>query len=78
MQNNNITRDIFGKNEVSNLAFLEESFIDEIKSGNDIVLSSGRYGPYIKCAKTNYAIPKELRGKIISLDDALKIMETKK
>ena len=47
-------------------------------NGNDILLSSGRYGPYIKCGKTNYAIPRELREKDITLDDALKIMQTKK
>ena len=47
-------------------------------NGNDILLSSGRYGPYIKCGKTNYAIPRELRDKDITLDDALKIMQTKK
>ena len=47
-------------------------------NGNDILLSNGRYGPYIKCGKTNYAIPRELRDKDITLDDALKIMQTKK
>ncbi len=47
-------------------------------NGNEILLSSGRYGPYIKCGKTNYAIPRELRDKDITLDDALKIMQTKK
>ena len=48
------------------------------KAGNDIYLSNGRYGPYIKCGKTNYALPKELKGKEITLEDALKIMENKK
>ncbi len=48
------------------------------KSGNDILLSSGRYGPYIKCGKNNYALPKELKGKEVTLEDALKIMENKK
>ncbi len=48
------------------------------KSGNDIYLSSGRYGPYIKCGKTNYALPKELKDKEITLEDALNIIENKK
>ncbi len=47
-------------------------------NGNDVLLSSGRYGPYIKCGKTNYAIPRELKDKDITLDDALKIIQTKK
>ena len=45
--------------------------------GNEIVLNSGRYGPYIKCGKNNYAIPKELKGKEITLEDALKIIKAK-
>ena len=48
------------------------------KNGNDVILSSGRYGPYIKCANANYAIPKELRDKEITLEEALKIIEAKK
>ena len=48
------------------------------KDGNDIVLSSGRYGPYIKCANVNYAIPRDLRSKELTLEDALKIIENKK
>ena len=44
----------------------------------DITLNNGRYGPYLKCGKTNYAIPKELRGKELTLDDALKIITAKK
>ena len=46
-------------------------------SGNEIVLSSGRYGPYIKCGKNNYALPKELKGKQITLEDAIKIIQSK-
>ncbi len=48
------------------------------KDKADITLNNGRYGPYIKWGKNNYAIPKEYKGKEISLDDALKIIETKK
>ncbi|MDO5385903.1 MAG: type I DNA topoisomerase [Pseudomonadota bacterium] len=48
------------------------------KDKADVTLNNGRYGPYIKWGKNNYAIPKEYKGKEISLDDALKIIETKK
>jgi DNA topoisomerase-1 len=46
--------------------------------GQEITLNSGRYGPYIKCGKANFALPKDLKGKEITLDDALKIMADKK
>ncbi len=48
------------------------------KDGNEIYLSTGRYGPYLKCGKTNYALPKDLRDKDITLEDALKVIATKK
>ncbi len=48
------------------------------KDKKDITLNSGRYGPYIKWGKNNYAIPKEYKGKELTLDDALKIIEAKK
>ena len=48
------------------------------KDGNEIYLSTGRYGPYLKCGKTNYALPKDLRGKDITLEDALKVIAAKK
>ncbi len=48
------------------------------KDKNDITLLSGRYGPYIKCGKTNYAIPREFKDKELTLEDALKIMAAKK
>lgn len=38
---------------------------------------SGRYGPYLKCGKTNYALPKEFKDKEPTLDDALKIINAK-
>lgn len=44
----------------------------------DIVLMSGRYGPYLKCGKTNYALPKEFKDKEPTLNDALKIINAKK
>lgn len=48
------------------------------KDKNDITVLSGRYGPYIKCGKNNYAIPREFKDKELSLEDALKIMAAKK
>lgn len=48
------------------------------KDKADVTLNNGRYGPYIKWGKNNYAIPKEYKGKEITLDDALKIIEAKK
>ncbi len=48
------------------------------KDGNEIYLSAGRYGPYLKCGKTNYALPKDLRDKDITLEDALKVIAAKK
>ena len=48
------------------------------KDGNEIYLSAGRYGPYLKCGKTNYALPKDLRGKDITLEEALKVIAAKK
>ena len=41
----------------------------------DILLAAGRYGPYIKCGKNNYRIPNELKGKEITVEDALKIID---
>lgn len=48
------------------------------KDKADITVLSGRYGPYIKCGKNNYALPKEYKDKELTLEDALKIMSTKK
>ncbi len=48
------------------------------KDKTDITLNNGRYGPYLKWGKNNYALPKEFRGKTPTLEDALKIIETKK
>ncbi len=44
----------------------------------EIVLLMGRYGPYLKCGKTNYAIPKEVSGHEPTLDEAIKIIDAKK
>lgn len=56
----------------------EAKVIGKSKDGHDIQLSSGRYGPYLKCGKNNYALPKELRGKDVTLEEALKVIEAKK
>ena len=47
-------------------------------NGEDVVLAKGRYGLYIKCGKTNYAIPSKQRTPDLSLDEALKIISAKK
>lgn len=47
------------------------------KNKQEVVLMSGRYGPYIKSGRTNYALPKEFKDKELTLDDALKIMAKK-
>ena len=48
------------------------------KTGEDIVLSKGRYGMYLKCGKNNYAIPKGYSLSELSFDDAMKIISAKK
>lgn len=48
------------------------------KDKKDVTLNSGRYGPYLKWGKNNYAIPREYKDKELTLDDALKIIEAKK
>ena len=48
------------------------------KNKQDIVLMSGRYGPYLKSGRFNYALPKEFKEKEPTLDEALKIINTKK
>ena len=48
------------------------------KNKQDIVLMMGRYGPYLKCGKNNYALPKEVSGHEPTLDEAIKIIDAKK
>ncbi|MBQ8785566.1 MAG: type I DNA topoisomerase [Alphaproteobacteria bacterium] len=43
-----------------------------------VTLNSGRYGPYLKCGKNNYALPKDLQGKEIDIETAMKIISAKK
>ena len=44
------------------------------KDGVDIILTQGRYGPYLKWGKKNIAIPKNLQGKNLSAEEALKLV----
>lgn len=44
----------------------------------EITLNSGRYGPYLKCGKNNYALPKELHGQEPTLEQAMQIIAAKK
>lgn len=44
----------------------------------EITLNNGRYGPYLKCGKNNYALPKNLQGKEISLEEAIAVINAKK
>lgn len=48
------------------------------QTGEDIVLSKGRYGMYLKCGKNNYAIPKGYAPSALSAEDAVKIVTSKK
>lgn len=48
------------------------------KNKQEIVLLMGRYGPYLKCGKTNYALPKQLSGHEPTLDEAIKVIDAKK
>jgi len=56
----------------------EAKLLGKSKTNENIYLSTGRYGPYLKCGKTNYALPKALRGKDISLEEALGVIEGRK
>ena len=48
------------------------------KNKQNIQLLMGRYGPYLKCGRFNYAIPKSVSGREPTLEEAIKIIETKK
>lgn len=47
------------------------------KDKQDIVLMNGRYGPYLKHGKNNYALPKEIKGREPTLDEAINIINKK-
>ncbi|MBP5399409.1 MAG: type I DNA topoisomerase [Alphaproteobacteria bacterium] len=44
----------------------------------EITFNVGRYGPYLKCGKTNYALPKEMKDREPTLEEALQIISKKK
>ncbi len=44
----------------------------------EITFNSGRYGPYLKCGKNNYALPKEMKGREPTLEEAIEIINKKK
>lgn len=48
------------------------------KDKKEISLNSGRYGPYLKWGKNNYALPKEFKDIEPTLEDALKVIAAKK
>lgn len=48
------------------------------KDKGDIILKSGRYGTYLKYNNTNYHLPKDLQGKEITLEDAIKVINGNK
>lgn len=48
------------------------------KDKADITLNVGRYGPYLKWGKNNYALPKALKDKEPTLEEALQVINTKK
>ena len=48
------------------------------QTNEDIVLNRGRYGMYLKCGKSNYAIPKGYAPSSLTAEEAIKIVTTKK
>jgi len=50
----------------------------EPKSKQDISVQSGRYGPYLKCGKNNYALPRNTDIDKVTLEEALQIIAKKK
>ena len=48
------------------------------ESKAEITLSKGRYGPYLKCGKNNYALPRDMRDREPTLEEAIKIIAAKK
>ncbi|MDY4840823.1 MAG: type I DNA topoisomerase [Alphaproteobacteria bacterium] len=48
------------------------------KDKADITLNVGRYGPYLKWGKNNYALPKALKDKEPTLEEAIQVINAKK
>ncbi len=47
------------------------------KSGKPIQILSGRYGPYVKCDKTNATVPKEMDPDSLTLEAAVELIAAK-
>jgi DNA topoisomerase-1 len=45
---------------------------------NDVIVNSGRFGPYIKHGSKNYNLPKQFDPMIIGLGEAIKLIEEKR
>lgn len=52
--------------------------LDHPNGTSTIVIMTGKFGPYIKIDKTNVTIPKNIEPELITLDEALKLIEEKK
>ena len=48
------------------------------QTGEDIVLSKGKYGMYLKCGKNNYRIPKGYAASSLTGKEAIEIVTAKK
>ena len=59
------------KNEIKSLG-------EHPVSKSIITVMTGKYGPYIKIDKTNVTIPKNIEPELITLEEALKLIEEKK
>ncbi|MGR3178820.1 MAG: type I DNA topoisomerase [Candidatus Anammoxibacter sp.] len=53
----------------------KEKTIKTFDDNKDVQILNGRYGPYIKIAKKNFKIPKDVEPKGLTLEDCLKISE---
>ena len=51
--------------------------LGEHPSGGEISVMPGKYGPYVKWAKVNATLPKELDPETVSLDEALALIAEK-
>lgn len=56
----------------------ESKVIGQHPQKGDILYAVGRYGPYLKWGKTNYALPKDFKEKEPTLEQALEIINKKK
>ena len=70
-------------NDASNCAayFLSSSFcqldLQGVTANDDIILSSGRFGPYLKYKKKNYSLGKNISVETLNLEEAIKIIDLK-